>query len=119
MWEIFDALLRSRGITAAEFSRETGISQVTLSTWKKRGGPIGSRHAQTIADFFGVSVDYLMTGKRPDLAPVTAYSAAAKDLITLIEKADENQIEMTADFLRRMMAYKEGLENVLAKDKNG
>lgn len=119
MWEIFDALLRSRGITAAEFSRETGISQATLSTWKKRGGPIGSRHAQTIADFFGVSVDYLMTGKRPGLAPVTAYSAAAKDLITLIEKADENQIEMTADFLRRMMAYKEGLENVLAKDKNG
>lgn len=114
MWEVFEALLKARGITAADFSRATGISQATLSTWKKRGTPIGSRHAQTIADYFAVPVDFLMTGKAET---PTLSNPDARELYLLIERADKDQIQMTVDFLKRIMAYKEGLD-VLTKDKN-
>lgn len=62
MYETFRKLLDTKGIKAADFSRATGISEATISTWKKRG-VIGNKHMKVVADFFGVPIDYLMTGE--------------------------------------------------------
>ena len=66
MYEIFEQLLQSHGITAYRFCKDTGISQSTISTWKKKKNLINGDMAKTIADYFGVSVDYLMTGEERD-----------------------------------------------------
>lgn len=66
MWEIYVKLLNERGITSADVSRGTGIRESTLSAWKQRGGAIGADRAKLIADFFGVTLEYLMTGKDPE-----------------------------------------------------
>ena len=63
MYEIFEQLLQSYGITAYKFCKDTGISQSTISTWKKKGNLINGEMAKTIAEYFHVSVDYVMTGK--------------------------------------------------------
>ena len=63
MYDIFEQLLQSYGITAYKFCKETGISQSTISTWKKKRNIISGEIAQTIASYFNISVDYLMTGK--------------------------------------------------------
>ncbi len=60
MYRIFEALLKERGMTVAEVSRQTGIRQSTLSNWKKRDNQLNGKNAALIADLFGVSVDYLM-----------------------------------------------------------
>ena len=39
MYEIFRQLLKAKGLTVADVSKGTGISQSTLSNWKKRNIP--------------------------------------------------------------------------------
>jgi len=76
MYEIFERLLSDRGMTVAEFSRQTGIPKSALSEWKtgKYKSPKPERLRQ-IAEYFGVSVDFLMTGDAQEKYyedPVTA-----------------------------------------------
>lgn len=66
MYEIFEQLLQGYGITAYKFCKETGISQSTISTWKTKRNLISGEIAKRIADYFNVSVDYLMTGEEKE-----------------------------------------------------
>lgn len=66
MYEIFEKLLKGRGITAYRFCKDTGVSTSTISTWKKKNSKIGMDLAETILNYFGVSIDYLMTGKEDE-----------------------------------------------------
>ena len=66
MYEVFEQLLQKFGVTAYQVSKATGISQSTLSNWKARRNLIRGDKAQKIADYFGVSVDYLMTGEEKE-----------------------------------------------------
>ena len=66
MYEVFEHLLQSCGVSAYRFCKETGISQSTISTWKKKGNLIKGDLAKKIADYFNVSVDYLMTGEEKE-----------------------------------------------------
>lgn len=60
MYEIFEKLLAERGITAYKVAKETGISTGSLSDWKKGRSSPKADKLQKIADYFGVSVDYLL-----------------------------------------------------------
>jgi len=66
MYEIFEKLLAGRGITAYRFCKDTGVSSSTISTWKKKNSKCGTELAEIIANYFEVTMDYLMTGKNPD-----------------------------------------------------
>lgn len=66
MYEVFEQLLQSYGITAYKFCKDTGISQSTISTWKAKKNIISGELAKRIADYFNVSVDYLMTGEEKE-----------------------------------------------------
>ena len=63
MYEIFVKLLEKYGITAYKVSKATGIAGSTFSDWKSGRSTPKQDKLQKIADYFGVSVDYLMTGK--------------------------------------------------------
>lgn len=70
MYEIFERLLRSRNVTAYQVAKATGISQSTLSDWKKGRSVPKMDKIQKIADYFGVSVEYLMgSATEKDPAP--------------------------------------------------
>lgn len=74
MYEIFSKLLQTYGVTPYKVSKETGVSQSTLSDWKLGKITPKSDTMKKIADYFGVTVDYLMTGKEieekePQLKP--------------------------------------------------
>lgn len=63
MYEIFMQLLQKYGVSPYKVSKETGVSQSMLSDWKKGRSTPKTDNMKKIADYFGVSVDYLMTGK--------------------------------------------------------
>lgn len=63
MYEIFEQLLQKHGVTTYQVSKATGISQSTFSNWKSRRNLLSADKATLIANYFGVSLDYLMTGK--------------------------------------------------------
>lgn len=66
MYEIFEQLLQKFGVSTYQVSKATGIGQSTFSSWKSRRNLISGEKAKLIADYFGVSVDYLMTGKEKE-----------------------------------------------------
>lgn len=60
MYQIFEKLLRERGVSAYKVAKATGISTGSLSDWKKGRSSPKADKLQKIADYFGVSVDYLL-----------------------------------------------------------
>ena len=62
MYEIFSKLLQKYGVTPYKVSKETGVSQSTLSDWKRGISTPKPDKLQKIADYFGVSLTYLLTG---------------------------------------------------------
>lgn len=63
MWEIYYELLQKKGVKNIDVSRATGIPPSTFSDWKKGKSKPKADKLQKIADYFGVSSDYLITGK--------------------------------------------------------
>lgn len=63
MYEIFEQLLQKYNLTTYKVSKETGIAQSVFSSWKNGISTPKSDKMQKIADYFGVTLDYLMTGK--------------------------------------------------------
>ena len=63
MYEIYQRLLDEKGLKNADVARATGISNMTLSDWKRGKSVPKSDKMRKIAEYLNVSVDYLMTGK--------------------------------------------------------
>lgn len=109
MYEIFEKLLRERGVTAYKVAKETGIGTATLSNWKNGKYTPKQDKMQKIADFFGVTVDYLMTGKDTAISEVSILnnnsgvddlSDDEKELIILYRKTGDIP-EEEAEALRK------------------
>lgn len=60
MYSIFEQLLKERGVTVYRVSKETGISQTTFIEWRQGKYTPKADKMQKIADYFDVSVDYLL-----------------------------------------------------------
>ena len=63
MYEVFEKLLALNNTTASKVAKATGIAPSTFSDWKNGRYSPKTDKLQTIADYFGVSVKYLMTGE--------------------------------------------------------
>lgn len=65
MNEIYDrykAIRDSRNVKDSQVAKETGITKSTFSEWKSGKYTPKQDKLQKIADYFGVTIDYLMTG---------------------------------------------------------
>ena len=114
MYSVFESLLKLHGVTVADVSKATGIRQSTLSNWKTRDNLISSKYARLIADYFGVSVDYLMTGEQepeyylnPETAQIAQEIFDDKDLHALFDAArgsTPEDLKLAAEMLRKFKA---------------
>ena len=66
MYSIFEQLLQKYGVSTYKVSKDTGIAQSVFSAWKNGISTPKQDKIQKIADYFNVSVDYLMTGKEKE-----------------------------------------------------
>ena len=66
MYEVFEQLLQKNGVTPYKVAKEAGVTQTALSNWKSGRSTPTTKTLQKIADYFGVTIDYLMTGKDVD-----------------------------------------------------
>ena len=73
MYEIFEKLLEARGITIYKFCKDTGVSESTVYTWKKKKKKTqcNAKLQKIVCDYFEVSADYLMTGEEKEDGRVT------------------------------------------------
>ena len=97
MWEIFEKLCQERGVTPYRVCEATGIKTSAMSGWKAGKYKFKTEKLKLIADYFGVSVDYLLTGEMPEegyyVNPETAEMAQKifenKDLRLLFDVAKD------------------------------
>lgn len=63
MYRIFEELLQKHGVSTYRVSKETGIAQSVFSSWKNGISTPKQDKMQKLADYFNVSLEYLMTGE--------------------------------------------------------
>lgn len=61
-YDRFANLLDSKGITPYKVHKDTGIATATLSDWKNGKSTPKPDKMQILADYFNVSLEYLITG---------------------------------------------------------
>lgn len=75
MYEVFEQLLQKYGVTPYKVAKEAGVTQTALSNWKSGRSTPTTKTLQKIADYFGVTLDYLLTGKEEPKKKETSLSA--------------------------------------------
>ena len=82
-YEKFTELLKAKGVTAYRVSKETGIAQTTISSWKYGGEPKADKLIK-LADYFGVDVNYFF-GREPQVSEPKA-KPEPQDFLLRIKK---------------------------------
>ena len=126
MYEIFAKLLQQNKITSYRVHKDTGISQTTLSDWKNGKITPKADKLQIIADYFGVTIDYLMGNEQQETPALTKKDERdiAKELARIrdsLENADGLMFDgdpMTDEARESILAaMKLGLEAAKLKNK--
>lgn len=86
-------LRKSKGWTQAELAEKLQVSDKAVSKWEKDNGAPSIEFFPAIAELFGVSIDYIMTGKEPEREVITISKAelcAKNDNPAMLDGIDIN-----------------------------
>lgn len=129
MYEVLVKLLQQNNCKPSDVSKATGIPASTFTDWKKGRSVPKQEKLQKIADYFGVSLEYLMTGKEKKWTP-TISTKEEKDIQKQLENT-LNQLENstglmfdgkimddnTRDLLKDSLEFAMRNARLLAKEK--
>ena len=93
MYDIFERLCKERGVSEYRVGEATGIKGSTFYGWKTGKYTPKQDKLQKIADYFGVTLEYLMTGEEegyyvnPETAEMAQKIFENKDLRLLFDAA--------------------------------
>lgn len=79
MYAIFEKLLQDKGVTPYKVAKETGIATATLSDWKNGKSTPKADKMQKIADYFGVTLDYLLGNEQKEKPTAKSDGLTEKD----------------------------------------
>ncbi len=87
MYEDFERILKSRNLSSYKVAKEAGVTQTALSNWKNGKSTPSTTTLQKIADYLGVTIDFLTNGNEPasDWQP----ALTAKDEKDLDKKVED------------------------------
>lgn len=99
MYSIYAELRDRYGLSDYAVSKGTGVGRSTLSDWKTGKHIPNRENLKKIADFFSVTIDYLMSGEIPSLnKPETTPESKATQLYALYQQADP-EVQKMVDYL--------------------
>jgi len=84
--DIILSLIKERKLSAARVSRDTDISEVLFSQWKSGKQQPSPRYLAILANYFNVSIDYLLGKESASESPsiqdpqITILSRAARNM---------------------------------------
>ena len=70
--DTYESLCKQRGVSCSKAAQEMGINKGTVSVWRNKGTRPQAAQLEKIAEYFGVSVDYLLTGEKENPTSVVA-----------------------------------------------
>ena len=93
--EVFIDLRKSKELTQKELAQKIGYTNSTICDWEKGRSEPSIEALNNLADFFDVSVDYLM-GREDDLV-IKGYEPV-KERISATEPLSEEEADLLRDF---------------------
>ena len=100
MYSIFVELLQRNGISTYQVSKATGIAQSVFSSWKNGISKPKADKLKKIADYFGVTTDYLLG--RDEKAPDP-------------EEPEQEQADVNMEFADRVSRLSESGREALSR----
>lgn len=100
------ALLNEKDKKAYQLCDKLNIRTSTMSTWKARTNDPPAKYMKTIADFLGVSLDYLITGQETPVRKTT--TSEEDELLALFRSLPEHKkYEFVGELKGFLRAYNE------------
>ena len=106
-------LRKSKGWTQVELAEKLQVSDKAVSKWEKDNGAPSIEFFPAIAELFGVSIDYIMTGKEPEREVITISKAelcAKNDNPAMLDGIDINhkdeQGKSLVDYILQYQSFK-------------
>lgn len=114
--ERFFELMNKKGITQKEFCQTTGIPKQTVSGWKNRKTDPPASLIVTIADYFGVTAGYMLTGEEPKYpSPDGVEEFSTKQLLSYYNALSD--VEKNIILGKTAELYAKALENSKVSSK--
>lgn len=89
MYEIYCKLRDNLGIKDADVVKATGITKSTFSDWKSGRSKPKDEKLKKIADFFGVSTDYLRIGEESEQSQIALKPKDEKDIKEILANTEQ------------------------------
>lgn len=100
-YDRFKELCDQRGISCNKAALEMGLSNATPTAWKKRGLTPKADTLEVIANYFGVSTDYLIGKEEKEKSPDEfVLTEGEKDLLELFRLIPEDQQPVVLAMIR-------------------
>ncbi|HWT74337.1 MAG TPA: helix-turn-helix transcriptional regulator [Mobilitalea sp.] len=117
MYEKFEELLNLNNITAYKVSKDTGIPYSALSEWKAGRSTPKQDKLIKLAEYFGVSIDYLLGFERNvDFAIQFSTDEENRIYLEMMSNLEKMNIEGMKQ-ANRYLAYLVGINENLKKDE--
>lgn len=114
-----DCLLKKNGITKKKMQEDLHLSVNAIQSWKQRGNIPRQHYLIAIANYFGVTVDYLTTPHEPDQfdkekamvdrilqqvreeikTPTADISSERQKIIEMLSDVDESRLQEIKSYL--------------------
>ena len=114
MYEVFEQLLQKNGVTPYKVAKEAGVTQTALSNWKSGRSTPTTKTLQKIADYFGVTIDFLMTGKNTNEKTSELTPRDEKDIEKILEHTKEQLLSQEGLMFDGDPASPEAVDSILA-----
>lgn len=85
MYDIFMHLCQKNDVSVYQVCRATGVPASTMSDWKSGKSIPKVDKLKAIADYFGVTIDYLVTGKETEHEPYY-YNEESREIANFLFK---------------------------------
>ena len=101
MYDKFEKLCKSKGVTPYRVAQETKVSTATLSNWKKGTYTPKTEKLQILADYFDVPLSFFLESEVPN--KYNAYEHVK--LISLYEKLSEEERKSIINIMEKMVQW--------------
>ena len=108
-------LREAEGLTIRELAKKVGISHNTLAGYERESIMPSLQNAYTIAEYFGVPVEYLLKGRKI----ISEFNDA--DLLALFKEIDtleREDREIAKKFLQKLLNNRKERDSLIRETKN-
>ena len=91
-YDLFCQLCEQKGVSVTRATVEMGLSRTIGSKWKRTGATPNGETLNRIAEYFGVTTDYLLTGQQTEKAAIDVVDDDLREYLDELRSRPEKRL---------------------------